>query len=60
EIEELQNRSEELDGLIVKSATDFVKLNELTKEKEDVDKRLEEKIERYLELEEMVESFKDL
>ena len=60
EIEALQERSEELDGLIAKAATDFVKLNELTKEKEEVDIKLEQKIERYLELEEMVESFKNL
>lgn len=57
EIEKLQARSEELDGEILKAATDFGKLTELTKEKEETDAKLDERIARYLELEEMVEEF---
>ncbi|MCR5527197.1 MAG: ABC-F family ATP-binding cassette domain-containing protein [Lachnospiraceae bacterium] len=57
EIEKLQAHSEELDAEILKAATDFGKLTELTKEKEETDAKLDERIARYLELEEMVEEF---
>ena len=57
EIDELQTRSDELEKQIAENATDFIKLNELTAEKEATDKALDEKISRYLELEEMLESF---
>ena len=38
---------------ILKAATDFVKLNELTKEKKETEKLLEEKMERWEYLEEL-------
>ena len=47
DIEALENRLSEYDDEIVKCATDFVKLNELTKEKEETEKLLEEKLERW-------------
>ena len=37
--------------------TDYVKLQALSEEKQEVDAELEEKIERYIELQELVESF---
>lgn len=46
DIEELENRVSELDDEIAKNATSYSKLAELTKEKEDVERRLEEKMER--------------
>jgi ATP-binding cassette subfamily F protein uup len=39
------------------SATDFVKLAELSKEREKADALLEEKMERFMELQDMVDSF---
>ena len=57
EIDKLQGRSSELEELILKSATDFIKLNEFTEEKNRVDAELDAKIERFLELEEIAESF---
>ena len=47
DIEALENKLSEYDDEIVKCATDFVKLNELTKEKEETEKLLEEKLERW-------------
>ncbi|MCR4743639.1 MAG: ABC-F family ATP-binding cassette domain-containing protein [Lachnospiraceae bacterium] len=60
EIDELQRKSDELEKLITENARDFIKLNELTAEKEKVDSSLDQKITRYLELEELLESFKNL
>lgn len=57
EINKLEERSKELDLLIADSATDYSKLMEYTKEKEAVDLEAEQKLERYLELQEMVDSF---
>ncbi len=45
---------------MVKSATDFPHLMELTKEKEEVDAKIEAKMERYLELQEMVDMFNNM
>ena len=39
----------------MKNASDFVKLNELTKEKEEVEEKLEEKMERWVYLNELAE-----
>ena len=58
EIESLEQRSTELDELIAGAATDFVKLTELTKEKEEVDEEIERKLNRFIELQEMVDRFK--
>ena len=57
EIDKLQTRSDEIDAEIPKAATDFVKLQELTAEKARVEQELEEKMERYIELQDMVDSF---
>ena len=46
DIEELEIKVSELDDEIAKNATSYSKLAELTKEKEDVERRLEEKMER--------------
>ena len=53
EIAVLEEKIEDLEGKIVASATDFVKLNELTKEKEQAQQLLEEKMERWMYLEEL-------
>lgn len=47
EIENLEERLEEIDGEMVKNALDFGKLNDLQKEKEEKEKLLEEKMERW-------------
>ena len=60
EIEALEARSAQLDEEMVKSATDFPHLMELTKEKEEVDAKIEAKMERYLELQEMVDMFNNM
>ena len=60
EIESLEKRSAELDDLIVGAATDFVKLTELTKEKEELELQIEQKLDRFLELQEMVDKFNSL
>ena len=39
--------------------TDYVRLQELSEEKEKIDAELEEKLERYIELQELVESFQN-
>jgi len=56
-IDELTEKSRMLEEQIAGSATDYVKLQELTQEKEKTDRELDEKIERFLVLQEMVESF---
>jgi len=56
-IDELTEKSRMLEEQIACSATDYVKLQELTQEKEKTDRELDEKIERFLVLQEMVESF---
>ncbi len=57
EIEKLEARSAELEGLIAGASTDYSKLMELSKEKEETDALIERRMERFLELQEMVESF---
>ena len=57
EIDELESRNAELDSLIANSATDFVKLTEYTKEKEELEMMIEEKLLRFVELQEMVDKF---
>ena len=60
-IEDVISGLEEKSGVLEKEmnacATDFVKLAALTKEKEETDRLLEEKMNRYFELLEMKESF---
>ena len=57
EIESLEERIAALDEEMVLAATDFVKLGELSKEREEKDRILEEKLERFMELQDMVDSF---
>ena len=52
EIAALEERIAGLERQTLKTATDFVKLNELTKEKEEAERKLEEKLERWMYLEE--------
>lgn len=47
EIENLESRLEEIDDEMVKNASDFGKLNDLQKEKEEKENLLEEKMERW-------------
>ncbi len=58
EIDELTERSGSLEKEMQEAATDFVRLQKLSGEKEETDRLLEAKMERYLELEELVESLK--
>lgn len=55
EIAELEARNGSLEAEILKCATDFVKLNELSKEKEETEKLLEEKYDRYVYLTDLAE-----
>ena len=58
DIAALEEKADELEQEIVKCATDFVRLNELTKEKEEVDTALLEKMERWEYLEELAAKIK--
>ena len=53
DIAALEEKIEGLEGEILKNAHDFIKLNQLTKEKEDTEKRLEEKMDRWMYLEDL-------
>ena len=57
EIEALEKKIAELDREMTLAATDFVRLGELSKEREGADMLLEEKLERFMELQDMVDSF---
>ncbi|MCR4618610.1 MAG: ABC-F family ATP-binding cassette domain-containing protein [Lachnospiraceae bacterium] len=57
EIEKLEAKSEELENLMAGAVTNYPKLIELTKQKEETDAEIERKMERFLELQEMVDSF---
>ena len=59
EIDALQRRSDELEKAMEEAARDYTKLAELSREKEETDARLEERMERYLELQDLVDSFAD-
>ena len=52
EMEALEEKIEQIDADYLKSSKDFVKLNELAKQKEETEKQLEEKMERWMYLEE--------
>ncbi|HBI02398.1 MAG TPA: hypothetical protein DDY49_00015 [Paenibacillaceae bacterium] len=58
EIGELEEKLGQLDEEMVKYANDYVKLQELTRDKEMTEETLEQKIERWSELNMMVEEFK--
>ena len=51
----MEEKVEELEKEIVKNSRDFVKLNELTKEKEAAEAALEEKMERWVYLNDLAE-----
>ncbi len=53
DIADLEELLEGLEGKIIQSATDFIRLNELIKEKEDTEHLLEDKMERWMYLEEL-------
>ena len=53
EIASLEERAERLEQETAAAATDFVKLDRLTKEKEEVEMLLEEKMERWMYLEDL-------
>ena len=57
EIEKLEELCREIENQITLSATDFPKLMELTGKKEETEAEIERKMERYLELQDMVDSF---
>ncbi|MCQ2491744.1 MAG: ABC-F family ATP-binding cassette domain-containing protein [Lachnospiraceae bacterium] len=59
DIEDIELRIEEVEGLILKVATDFVKLNQLTAEKEELEQKLEEKMERWEYLNELAEKIEN-
>ena len=60
EIEKLEIRYSETEKQISESATDFTQLMKLEKEKEELEAAIETKMERYIELQDMVDSFKKL
>ncbi len=55
EIAELEDRLASVEEVYAKAATDFVKLNELTTEKESLEKKLEIKLERFVYLSDLAE-----
>jgi ATP-binding cassette subfamily F protein uup len=55
EIAKLETKLEETEQLISKAATDYTRLNELMGQKEALEKTLEEKMERWMYLNDMVE-----
>ncbi len=57
EIEALEEKSAELEAQIAEAATDYPKLVALSKEKEEVDAEIERKMDRFVELQELVDSF---
>lgn len=55
EIAALEEKIEKLEKTMAENASDFVKLNELAKDKEGAEKLLEEKMERWMYLQELAE-----
>lgn len=53
EIAKLEEHLEVLEERILRASTDFIKLNELTKEKEETEQKLEERMDRWMYLEEL-------
>ena len=56
-IEELENKCKEVEKQIALSTTDFTRLMQLENEKAELEATIEAKMERYIELQEMVDSF---
>lgn len=59
QIAELEDRIEELDAQMMKYASDFVKLAEITKEKEATEEKLAERMERWEYLENLAEQIRN-
>ena len=55
EIAALEEKIEKLENMMAENASDFVKLNELAKDKEGAEQLLEEKMERWIYLQELAE-----
>ena len=55
----LEEKIEQTEADILKFSRDFVKLNELTKEKENLQQQLDEKMDRWMYLEELVAKIKE-
>ena len=55
DIAKLEEKLEDIDAQMLKFTSDFVKLNELTKEKEETEAALEEKMERWEYLEDLAQ-----
>ena len=60
DIEKLENRLSEIDDEMVKNATDCGKLNDLTKEKEELEEQLMEKMDRWEYLEDLAQKIANL
>lgn len=58
EIDRLQEEADRLSEEILASSSDYVRLQELTAEKEKTEQKLEERMERFLELQDMLDSMK--
>lgn len=58
ELEDIGEKLDRLEAEIPKAATDFMKLNQLSQEKEELEKLQEEKLERWMYLEELAEKIK--
>jgi len=59
DIEELEQKISNLDDAIATSASEYSKLDALMKEKEEVELQLEEKMERYLYLQDLADKIKE-
>lgn len=57
EIEKIEERLAQIDAEMIEVASDYPKLAKLNKEKEDLDELLNAKMERFFELQELVDSF---
>ena len=53
DISDLEQQIEEIDNAMIKSANDFIRLNELSNQKEELQKELDYKMERWMYLEEL-------
>ncbi len=58
-IEELEQKISNLDDAIAASASEYTKLDALMKEKEDLELKLDEKMERYLYLQDLADKIKE-
>ena len=58
-VAELETKIEETETAITKATTDYTKLNELLKQKEEMEKSLEEKMERWVYLNDLAEQIEE-